>query len=219
MVRATKIYRYVMVVDGGMAPNPRGEFLSLATCKPAIRKSAKEGDWVVANRESPHNDQVVWAGRISETLPIADYSRRYPKREDALYRLGDTGLLERIPGRASWYHPEHDQQAKDMKGNVLLFDWQATWYFGSQPRSWPQALQHLIARGQGHRVNGVKPTDEKTLLAWLRVEHSPGAIGLPRDGWEGPRSSMCSSRRRPRCNAPSPGRSKRSSPKPKRARC
>ena len=175
-----------------MAPNPRGDFLSLATCKPVIRRCAREGDWVVANRGSPRNDEVVWAGRISEILPVANYSSKYPSRDDALYRHVDGGGSERIPGKHVWYHRDKEQQMKDRRDNVLIFDWKSVWYFGEQSQTLPDDLTHLIAYGQGHRVNGAQQNDEGRLKAWLASLHAPGRISSPADGWEGPQSQQCS---------------------------
>ena len=39
-------YSYVIKRDFGFAPNPFGEFCTLATCKPVIRKVANVNDWV-----------------------------------------------------------------------------------------------------------------------------------------------------------------------------
>ena len=37
---------YKMTHDKGFAPNPYFDVLTLATCKPAIRRTKKDGDWV-----------------------------------------------------------------------------------------------------------------------------------------------------------------------------
>ena len=39
----TRIYRYVLAHDGGMAPTPRGRLITLATCKPEVRKNRSGG--------------------------------------------------------------------------------------------------------------------------------------------------------------------------------
>lgn len=182
----TRIYRYVLAHDGGMAPNPRGELLTLATCKPEIRKHAREGDWVVANFPSPRNELVAWAGKIKHGIPVGHYAAEYPERDDALYEMGTHGEPQRIAGKHDWYHRGSNEQRKDRNGNVLVFDRGNSWYFGIQGRQYPADLEHLIARGQGHRVNNRKPGDLERLEAWLRTFGSPGIHGEPRDGWEGP---------------------------------
>ena len=180
----TRIYRYVITHDGGMAPNPRGDFLSLATCKPIIRSVAREGDWVLGNRSSPANERVVWAGRISRVIEIGDYGREFAKREDALFERSTSGHLVRKKHFLSWYHPTADQQAKDARGRVLLFDWSACWYFGSDCRQLPDNLAHLAARGSGHRVNGVNYYDASHLEVWLKANGRSGRLAEPTDDWE-----------------------------------
>ena len=44
-----KIMSYIITHDYGFAPNPYGGFLTLATCKPKIRNSAKIGDILVGS--------------------------------------------------------------------------------------------------------------------------------------------------------------------------
>lgn len=43
----TKIYSYVLRIDNGAAPNAFGQFCTLTICKPAIRRNAEIGDWVI----------------------------------------------------------------------------------------------------------------------------------------------------------------------------
>lgn len=44
----TKLYTYRETYDTGFAPNPFQGVLTLANCKPAIRRTAEVGDWVAA---------------------------------------------------------------------------------------------------------------------------------------------------------------------------
>lgn len=191
----TRIYRYVLMYDRGMAPNPRDGLITLATCKPEIRKTAREGDWVIGNFPARKNAVVAWAGRVKRCLPIHQYARNYPTRHDALYELDAEGELRRIPGKHRWYHREADQQRKDKKGSVLIFDKEQSWYFGGDGRVLPLKLHHLIARGQGHRVNQRKAGDLAVLETWLAAQGPPGVHGEPRDGWDRPDGNGCSPRR------------------------
>ena len=145
-----RIFRYVLVSDSGMAPHPWNGVISLATCKPEVRKHAKDGDWVMGNRSAPHNHRVAWAGRVAEVVPVGEYGLRFPARLDALYPQGEDGAPKRNEGKLPWYHPEQAQQDKDMRGNVLLFDPRRTWYFGADARSLPPELEHLAHRWIGH---------------------------------------------------------------------
>ena len=43
------IYSYVVAHDTGAAPNVDGGICTIAICKPAIRRNAQEGDWIVGD--------------------------------------------------------------------------------------------------------------------------------------------------------------------------
>jgi hypothetical protein len=187
----TRIYRYVLAHDRGMAPNPRRGLITLATCKPELRKTAQAGDWVIGNFPAPNNEVVAWVGKIERSLPIAQYALEYPARHDALYARGSGELLRRIPGKHSWYHDDADQQRKDIKGSVLVFEKGQSWYFGGNGRSLPPELHHLAARGQGHRINQRQEGDLAALEAWLADQGPPGIHGEPRHGWDGPDGNGC----------------------------
>lgn len=173
------IYRYIITADTGMAPAIDDGLLSLATCKPQIRKSAQPGDWVIACHASPAPPGLVaWAGRIQRKLEIGVYEREFRGRADAVYREQPDGTFERLrPG----YHDLPDQQRKDLSGPALIFARDAAWYFGRRPQLLPTRLQHLAPRGQGHRVNGTMDGDEQALIAWLRGVGAPGLHGAPPD--------------------------------------
>ena len=43
----SKGYSYIVARDFGFAPNPFNAVLTLATCKPIVRKGAEVGDFVI----------------------------------------------------------------------------------------------------------------------------------------------------------------------------
>lgn len=62
-----RIHTYVITKDAGSAPNYDFPAVTLAVCKPRIRKKAKVGDIVLAFAGVPVNPtsshSVVWASR------------------------------------------------------------------------------------------------------------------------------------------------------------
>lgn len=174
-----RIYRYILTSDTGMAPCIDAGMVSLATCKPVIRRCAGSGDWVIGFLASPApSGMVAWAGRVSRSVPIADYEREFRGRSDAVYRETPGGLFRRLRRD---YHAQPGQMETDLSGPALLFDPASTWYFGDRPQMLPDALSHLAAHGQGHRVNGVAQDDLARLLAWLGSLGPPGLHGEPPD--------------------------------------
>lgn len=174
----TRIFRYILQTDTGMAPCVDAGRLTLATCKPKIRSSAKPGDWVLGFYPRPfERGLVAWAGRIARKIEIGDYEREFRRRSDAVYRLKADGTFKRLRPD---YHPGANEIRKDLSAPALVFDEQASWYFGDEPRLLPDALLHLAAGGQGHRVNGTRESDLAILSAWLHACSPPGILGRPR---------------------------------------
>lgn len=174
----TRIFRYILQTDTGMAPCIDSGLVSLAICKPKIRASAKIGDWVIGfyARPAPRG-LVTWAGRISDQLDTGRYESTFRGRSDAVYRQQRDGTFKRLRPD---YHSGADEIRKDLSAPSLIFDQNATWYFGDQPKVLPHELMHLAAGGQGHRVNARIEGDLQALQIWLTSIGSPGVHGKPR---------------------------------------
>ena len=68
-------FSYVVAEDYGFAPNPFHGFCTLATCKPKIRKAAKDGDWVIGtgSRKTSREGFLVYAMKVAETMTYNEY--------------------------------------------------------------------------------------------------------------------------------------------------
>lgn len=174
----SRIFRYILDSDGGMAPCPQDGTVTLGTCKPGIRKSAAVGDWVAGFMPGSLNrGDMVWAGQVAEKHSHDDYRKRFPKRRDAIYAMQDDGIYS---SHLSGYHCDPADQRRDCGSPVLIFATDRSWYFGDAPQSLPSTLMHLAAKGRGYRVNFREDGDLKLWIAWLS-EHAPGVHGKPRD--------------------------------------
>lgn len=168
----TKIYTYVLRFDDGAAPNPFWGTCTLTICKPAIRRNAKIGDWVVGtgSKNSKCNDgkiydlsdRVVYAMKISDIKSLQSYDtfckkslkKKIPnwRTKDWRDRMGDciydyTNGIDPILRKS--VHKEWNSK-RDLSGlNALLSD--EFYYFGEEARPIPSELQQIIKRNQGHR--------------------------------------------------------------------
>jgi Nucleotide modification associated domain 2 len=101
-----RVHTYVIATDAGSAPNYDRPFVTLAVCKPRIRRKAEIGELMLGfagkqvNPTEPHS--VVWAGIVTEKMSFAEYwnYRRFagkkPARSehpDNFYRPVDGGLF------------------------------------------------------------------------------------------------------------------------------
>ena len=124
----TRIFRYILQHDTGMAPCIDRGLLSLATCKPKIRAGARVGEWVIGFRPSPApRGLVVWAGRVAQSLEVGDYERKYRGRSDAVYRAKVGGGYNRLQPVLAWL-PVASAIVVLVLGVVLL--WQAATAIG-----------------------------------------------------------------------------------------
>lgn len=181
------LYSYVLRFDTGDAPNPYGGVCTLTVCKPAIRRTAQVGDWVIGtgSRHSPVGDiagYLVYAMKVSRKLPLAEYDA-YCQRELPVKVPGHplhAHLRENVVGdslydysqpdspqhRGGLVHQEPWLQARDWSGHyALLAD--EFYYFGREPRELPAHLQSLVKRNQGH----YKRRDSREIAAfeqWLQ---------------------------------------------------
>ncbi|HYJ82411.1 MAG TPA: hypothetical protein VEW26_06150, partial [Allosphingosinicella sp.] len=84
-----RLYRYIMTSDDGIAPCIDGGLITLATCKPVVRRVARPGDWVMGFFGKGYAPgTLAWAARIAGKREPFDYERAYRPRADAVYREG-----------------------------------------------------------------------------------------------------------------------------------
>jgi len=66
-----KIFRYIVPVDDGAAPNPYGGVCTLAICKPNIRKIAKVGDWLIGLKNP--TKELIYCMKITDVMSMKEY--------------------------------------------------------------------------------------------------------------------------------------------------
>ena len=87
------LYCYKMTWDTGFAPNPHGGVLTLATCKPIIRRCAMVGDWIsgwAARKVHDNNgdahpftdgQNLIYLARITKKLTFDEYWCKYKQKK------------------------------------------------------------------------------------------------------------------------------------------
>lgn len=182
------LFSYVITHDYGFAPNPFGGFLTLATCKPKIRKTANPGDWIMGTGSVKNVgiNKLIYAAKINQVIPIALYGleesylikrptlngQSWQRRGDNIYYKNSSSEWSQ---RENPFHGIGDQQ-RDLSGkNVLICN--EFWYFGNVCPEIPDEFGILIKRGPNHKKN----TDLETInkfIQWLS-EFECGLIGRP----------------------------------------
>jgi hypothetical protein len=171
-----RVHTYVIATDAGSAPNYDPPFVTLAVCKPLIRRKAAIGDLILAFAGKPVNPYephaVVWAGIATEKMTFAEYwndprfAGKKPDRcprPDNLYRpTPDGGLL--------WVeNPVHGPEATTHDtGGLYVLAFNPSWRFGAHGPVMPESFGlRMIGGRRGQHVADLSDADSRRLRAWL----------------------------------------------------
>jgi len=107
------IYVYKMVVDNGGAPFITGKLLSLAICKPKIRKSAGLKSLVFGFGGKEYQERLIYIARVTGKLEGPSYYQQpqYARRADCIYRVEEGRAVRKTSAR---YHVNSDERKKDV---------------------------------------------------------------------------------------------------------
>jgi hypothetical protein len=179
-----KLYSYCLRFDDGAAPNPYWGICTLAICKPAIRRTANVGDWVVGlgSANSPIGDisnGVVYAMKISDIRSLWGYDILCQTKHqgkipdwhstDFRRRVGDCiyDYSEESPPKIRLSVHDERNRKRDLSGENALIS-NHFYYFGDHPIELPQDLSVLIHNQQGHKVKANQSYLER-FVEW--IEH------------------------------------------------
>jgi putative DNA base modification enzyme with NMAD domain len=166
-----RIYSYVLRYDDGAAPNPFWGKCTLTICKPAIRRTAQIGDWVIGtgSKNSKLNDgkrydlsdSIVYAMKISQVLTMEEYdifceeelNEKVPdwNNKDWRRRMGDCIYDYSESNKPKIRKGVHNEgsRIRDLSGKNSLIS-NHFYYFGEEARPIPEGLKKLIKKNQGH---------------------------------------------------------------------
>ncbi len=207
-----RTYLYKLTSDRGGAPcatPPRADeepLLTLAICKPAIRRTAQPGDRILgitshalANRDGYPLSSVIYACVVADGIDARDYfaqTGEYAARPDCIYEFHQQNGRAAHAQRSNLHRAEQ-HLLKDLgtypyyrNGRVLLArDFR---YFGARAVKIPARLHLLNAAaeqlGQGHRVYTEKDPEAREVDALFRFlwkrETRHTATVVDRDAYE-----------------------------------
>lgn len=194
-----KLYSYIVKHDTGFSPNPFWGCCTLADCKPAIRRTAEVGDWIVGLSPKGRGNRVVFAMEVDEILDYASYyrDRRFANkkpdytRSEVVWKAGDN-IYKPLPDgdfqQLRSMHSNGDEEnlktkAHDLGGeNVLVA--QKFHYFGTSGPELPPHLEELKV-GRAHKNRFFRSTIDNFLEF---ISSYPQGVNAPPTEW--PSSDM-----------------------------
>lgn len=178
-----RLYIYVVTVDNGFAPCPEGRYCTLACCKPVIRKSAEEGDWIVGigGKNYGNHLKIIYLMKVTKKITFTQYSndKKFKKRTDNVYGLVE-GKLVQI--KRSPHNPKDIR--KDLSVPFVLIS-KEFFYFGKNALQLsPKWVKWIDKRfkgsKRGHRVEENKKVING-FVNFVKSKSSPGKHGKPND--------------------------------------
>lgn len=201
-----QLYSYKMTNDSGFAPNPFGATLTLATCKPMIRKCKKKGQWIAGftskamTRDNVGEERLVYLMRIGEKIHLGDYyfDPRFqdkipdmnapgpiPKAGDNIYLRSYKGALEhfefqqiRNPNHWGISGPSEYDLRRDISGQFALIA-DEFYYFGARALMIPMDVRPLLPLGQSAHGRLTPPDQAERFVQFIRNIYKPGRHGNP----------------------------------------
>ena len=105
------LYCYKMTWDTESAPNPHHGVLTLAICKPTIRRCSQVGDWISGwTAKTVHGKdklyffdhrKLIYLARIKEKLTIAQYWDRYSQKRPHVIGYNQDPSIKKTCGGSS----------------------------------------------------------------------------------------------------------------------
>lgn len=170
---------YKMKHNKGFAPNVSGDILSIATCKPQIRRVCKIGEWIAGfsskslDNSQVGNEKLIYLAKASEKISFATFWDKCPQKRpdndkngDNIYKPNGKGGYEQIT------NPHHDDsnKADDLSADsVLLCD--EFYYFGNGV-DLPLNVRENLCIPQNQSGYGVLTDDDsavQSLIDFVRV--------------------------------------------------
>jgi hypothetical protein len=168
-----KVYIYKITADDGIAPCPYGGMLTLGICKPAIRRTAQAGDYLVGVGSNVwYPGKLIYVAQVDHPIPGPDYylkGGRYWQRLDCIYKHlggGRYRWLNRSGRRVHDPRRMPDQMNRDVgwcrgKSNAVVLPSRRFVYFGQDRadhsqgiwRRFPDAWNVVRRLQQSHLVN------------------------------------------------------------------
>lgn len=203
-----RLFSYKMTHDTGFAPNPFGSTLTLATCKPQIRCSKQQGDWIAGfTSKALTGDQVgeerlIYLMHVGKKLHLRDYygdprfqdkvpnlgkAGPVPKAGDNIYRplvpgAFEPGHFEQLPNPNHWGigvdAPSPFDLHRDVSGQYVLIA-DEFYYFGAQAISLPDVVRPALPRGQSAHGKQSSAELAERFIAFIRARYQPGRQGKP----------------------------------------
>lgn len=188
-------FSYKIEHDYGLAPNPFGQYCTLAVCKPSIRKnkSLKIGDWIfgTGSKQLQNLHHLIFAMEVKGKMTFDKYweDTRFQYKKPIL-----NGSLVQMYGdnfyhkgkNGEWIQEDSAHSIIDRKkhlendtgGEFILFS-DNFYYFGDQAPLIPEEFWNICSEGRNMKSNSIDKKIAVNFVKWLESRFENGVHGDP----------------------------------------
>lgn len=193
------LFSYKLDHDFGIAPNPFGEYCTLAVCKSGIRsnKNLQVDDWIIGTGSAAlkNINHLIYAMKLEEKITFQEYwedSRfqyKKPRLNGSLVQLYGDNIYHQEPKTNKWIQENaaHSLEggvtnkqhlASDVSGEFVLIS-REFYYFGNNCPLIPDEYQDVCSKGRNMMWKKIPEKAKTGFIQWLTQNYSIGIHGDP----------------------------------------
>ena len=192
-------FSYKIEHDFGLAPNPFGEYCTLAVCKPTIRnnKNIQIGDWIIGTGSAKLNKlhKLIFAMQLQEKITLEEYwedvrfQYKKPVINGSLVQMYGDNFYHRDPKTKKWKQEDcahsldggrtnKEHLRIDTGGKFVLIS-KMFFYFGDQAVLIPKRFWEVCSEGRNMKGPSIPTKIADNFIIWLQTKYSLGIHGDP----------------------------------------
>lgn len=199
LIHTINLFSYKMTHDYGLAPNPFGQYYTLAVCKSKIRRNSnlKIGDWVIGcgSKTLGYPKHLIYAMQVTEKLTFNDYwndSRFEYKKPiipgnfrqmygDNFYHqdsLTNEWIQENSAHSLDDGKPNQKHLKRDIGGKYVLIS-KEFYYWGNHPQKIPDEFLDIYCNSRDMKYASIPQEIIIPFIEWLQNKYQLGRHGIP----------------------------------------
>lgn len=193
-------YSYKLDHDYGLAPNPFGQYCTLAVCKPSIRRNndLEIGDWIIGTGSKKINKlhHLIFTMQVQGKLGFQEYwederfQYKKPILNGSLVQMFGDNFYHKNPKTNKWIQEpsahsvvdREEHKENDLSGKYVLFS-EHFYYFGDSAPLIPQEFWDVCSEGRNMKSKGIDKDVAAKFINWVDENNLVGIHGDPIN-WE-----------------------------------
>jgi len=193
------LFSYKLDHDFGLAPNPFGEYCTLAVCKSSIRsnKNLQIGDWIIGTGSVAlkNINQLIYAMKLEEKITFQAYwedtrfQYKKPILNGSLVQLYGDNIYHKDLETNEWIQENaaHSLEGgvtnkkhltSDVNGEFVLIS-KEFFYFGNNCPIIPAKYQGVCSKGRNMMWRKIPELVKIGFIQWLTQNYTAGIHGDP----------------------------------------